>query len=41
MAERGAKLKELLKVNSAIEQNIIVNGGEVPRTIFRLNTLIE
>jgi hypothetical protein len=41
MAERGAKLKELLKENSAIEQSIVVNGGEVPRTIARLNSLID
>lgn len=41
MAERGAKLKELLKENSAIEQSIVVSGGEVPRTIARLNSLID
>ena len=41
MAERGAKLKELLKENSAIEQSIVVNSGEVPRTISRLNLLID
>ena len=41
MADRGAKLKDLLKQNSAIEQAIIVNGGEVPRHSDRLNALIE
>jgi hypothetical protein len=41
MADRGAKLKDLLKQNSAIEQAIIVNGGEVPRQSDRLNALIE
>lgn len=41
MADRGAKLKVLLKENSAIEQSIIVNGGEIPKTIARLNILID
>ena len=41
MAERGAKLKVLLKENSAIEQSVIINGGEIPKSIARLNTLIE
>jgi hypothetical protein len=41
MADRGEKLKELLKQNGAIEQSIIVNGGEIPRTINRLNQLID
>jgi hypothetical protein len=41
MADRGAKLKMLLKENSSIEQGIVVNGGEIPKTIARLNVLIE
>lgn len=41
MADRGAKLKLLLKENSAIEQSIIVNGGEIARSIARLNVLID